>query len=53
MVDHGGSFTVWYESGNAVVGAPTYNADDDYDPGERLIAEGRARTGSGRLHSGQ
>lgn len=41
MLDHGDSFTVWYESGNAVVGVLTYNADDDYDLGERLIAEGR------------
>jgi NAD(P)H-nitrite reductase large subunit len=41
MLDHGDSFTVWYESRNAVVGVLTYNADDDYDLGERLIAEGR------------
>lgn len=41
MLDHGNSFTVWYESGDAVVGVLTYNADDDYDLGERLIAEGR------------
>ncbi len=41
MLDHGDSFTVWYESANAVVGVLTYNADDDYDLGERLIAEGR------------
>ncbi len=32
-------FTVWYEAGDAVVGVLTYNADDDYDLGERLIAE--------------
>jgi NADPH-dependent 2,4-dienoyl-CoA reductase/sulfur reductase-like enzyme len=41
MLDHGDSFTVWYESGHSVVGVLTYNADDDYDLGERLIAEGR------------
>lgn len=41
MLDHGDSFTVWYDSGNAVVGVLTYNADDDYDLGERLIAERR------------
>jgi NADPH-dependent 2,4-dienoyl-CoA reductase/sulfur reductase-like enzyme len=41
MLDHGDSFTVWYDSGNAVVGVLTYNADDDYEFGERLIAERR------------
>jgi 3-phenylpropionate/trans-cinnamate dioxygenase ferredoxin reductase component len=41
MVDHPGGFTVWYGSGDAVVGVLTYNADDDYDLGERLIGEGR------------
>lgn len=41
MLDHGDSFTVWYDSGNAVVGVLTYNADDDYDLGERLIVERR------------
>jgi 3-phenylpropionate/trans-cinnamate dioxygenase ferredoxin reductase component len=41
MLDHPDSFTVWYESGEAVVGVLTYNADDDYDLGERLIAERR------------
>ncbi|WP_240629605.1 NAD(P)/FAD-dependent oxidoreductase [Mycobacterium colombiense] len=41
MLDHGDSFTVWYDSGNAVVGVLTYNADDDYDLGERLIADKR------------
>ncbi|OBI35787.1 NAD(P)/FAD-dependent oxidoreductase [Mycobacterium colombiense] len=41
MLDHGDGFTVWYDSGDAVVGVLTYNADDDYDLGERLIAEGR------------
>jgi len=41
MLDHPDGFTVWYESGDAVVGVLTYNADDDYDLGERLIAERR------------
>ncbi len=42
MLDHGDdSFTVWYDSANTVVGVLTYNADDDYDLGERLIAERR------------
>jgi 3-phenylpropionate/trans-cinnamate dioxygenase ferredoxin reductase subunit len=34
-------FTVWYERDRAVVGVLTCNADDDYDLGETLIAEGR------------
>lgn len=41
MLDHGDGFTVWHEAGNALVGVLTYNADDDYDLGERLIAERR------------
>jgi 3-phenylpropionate/trans-cinnamate dioxygenase ferredoxin reductase component len=41
MLDHPDGFTVWYESGDAVVGVLTYNADDDYDLGEQLIAEHR------------
>jgi 3-phenylpropionate/trans-cinnamate dioxygenase ferredoxin reductase component len=41
MLDHPDGFTVWYESGEAVVGILTYNADDDYDLGEGLIAERR------------
>ncbi|MEB4210190.1 FAD/NAD(P)-binding oxidoreductase [Mycobacterium sp. 94-17] len=41
MLDRDDGFTVWYESKNAVVGVLTYNADDDYDLGERLITEGR------------
>jgi NADPH-dependent 2,4-dienoyl-CoA reductase/sulfur reductase-like enzyme len=41
LVDHSDAFTVWYESGGATVGVLTYNADDDYDLGERLIAERR------------
>ena len=44
MIDHPDGFTVWYESGDVTVGVLTYNADDDYDLGERLIASaGRAR----------
>jgi 3-phenylpropionate/trans-cinnamate dioxygenase ferredoxin reductase subunit len=39
MLDRPEGFTVWYEAGDAVVGVLTYNADDDYDLGERLIAE--------------
>lgn len=39
--DHADGFTVWYASGDAVVGVLTYNADDDYELGERLIAERR------------
>ena len=41
MLDRPDGFTVWYESGDAAVGVLTYNADDDYDLGERLIAERR------------
>lgn len=41
MRSHPDGFTVWYESGDAVVGVLTHNADDDYDLGERLIAEHR------------
>lgn len=41
ILDRSDGFTVWYESGNAVVGVLTHNADDDYDLGERLIAEHR------------
>jgi 3-phenylpropionate/trans-cinnamate dioxygenase ferredoxin reductase component len=41
LLNRSDGFTVWYESGNAVVGVLTHNADDDYDLGERLIAEHR------------
>ncbi|CAN5619930.1 FAD-dependent oxidoreductase [soil metagenome] len=34
-------FTVWYEKDGAAVGVLTCNADEDYDLGETLIAEGR------------
>ncbi|CQD08626.1 FAD-dependent pyridine nucleotide-disulfide oxidoreductase [Mycobacterium lentiflavum] len=39
--EHPDGFTVWYASGDSVVGVLTYNADDDYDLGEQLIAERR------------
>jgi 3-phenylpropionate/trans-cinnamate dioxygenase ferredoxin reductase component len=39
MLDHRDGFTVWYESGETVVGVLAHNADADYDLGERLIAE--------------
>lgn len=38
MIDHPDGFTVWYGSGDVVVGVLTYNADDDYELGGRLIA---------------
>ncbi|CNI33999.1 NAD(P)H-nitrite reductase [Mycobacterium tuberculosis] len=41
MLAHPDGFTVWYEAGGAVVGVLTYNADADYDLGERLITEHR------------
>ncbi|BBZ27405.1 ferredoxin reductase [Mycolicibacterium madagascariense] len=41
LVTHDDGFTVWYEADGATVGVLTCNADDDYDAGERLIAEGR------------
>jgi len=41
MLSHPDGFTVWYEADDAVVGVLTHNADDDYDLGQRLIAERR------------
>lgn len=41
MIDQPNGFTVWYESAEVTVGVLTYNSDDDYDLGERLIAEKR------------
>jgi len=41
MLSHPEGFTVWYEADDAVVGVLTHNADDDYDLGQRLIAERR------------
>jgi 3-phenylpropionate/trans-cinnamate dioxygenase ferredoxin reductase component len=39
MIHHPDGFTVWYSCGDETVGVLTYNADDDYDLGERLIAQ--------------
>ncbi|CAN5191366.1 FAD-dependent oxidoreductase [soil metagenome] len=39
LIDHGDGFTVWYETDGEAVGVLTYNADQDYDLAERLIAE--------------
>lgn len=41
LLERTDGFTVWYDTGSAVVGVLTYRADDDYDLGERLIAERR------------
>ena len=41
VVDHDDGFTVWYETNGTTVAVLTCNADDDYDLGERLIADGR------------
>jgi 3-phenylpropionate/trans-cinnamate dioxygenase ferredoxin reductase component len=41
MLNRPDGFTVWYESRGAVVGVLTYNADGDYDLGEKLIAARR------------
>lgn len=41
VVDHDDGFTVWYEADGKTVGVLTCNADDDYDLGEGLIADGR------------
>jgi 3-phenylpropionate/trans-cinnamate dioxygenase ferredoxin reductase subunit len=41
MLNRPDGFTVWYEADDAVVGVLTHNSDDDYDLGERLIAERR------------
>ena len=40
FVARGAGFTVWYEDRGVTVGALTYNADEDYDLAERLIAAG-------------
>jgi 3-phenylpropionate/trans-cinnamate dioxygenase ferredoxin reductase subunit len=41
VVSHGdGAFTVWYGKEGAVVGVLTHEADDDYERGQRLVAEG-------------
>ena len=41
MITSTEGFTVWYEANTATVGVLTYNADDDYELGRQLIAEGR------------
>lgn len=51
MLSHSDGFTVWYESGGVVVGVLTYNADDDYKLGERLIVQRRPRPGTNALTS--
>ena len=41
VVERTGGFTVWYGDANGtLVGVLTYNADDDYERGEALIASG-------------
>ncbi|TRW86150.1 NAD(P)/FAD-dependent oxidoreductase [Mycolicibacterium sp. 018/SC-01/001] len=40
FVDHGDGFTVWYTKGDATVGVLTYQADEDYENGEKLVAAG-------------
>jgi 3-phenylpropionate/trans-cinnamate dioxygenase ferredoxin reductase component len=41
LVEHGGGFTIWYETDGAVVGVLTCDADEDYDLGETLIRRHR------------
>jgi 3-phenylpropionate/trans-cinnamate dioxygenase ferredoxin reductase component len=41
FVGNDDGFTVWYHKDGIVVGVLTHNADDDYDAGERLVAEKR------------
>jgi hypothetical protein len=41
MISSTEGFTVWYEANAATVAVLTYNADDDYELGRQLIAEGR------------
>ena len=40
VVERSGGFTAWYGADGALVGVLTYNADDDYDRGRELIAQG-------------
>ncbi len=35
-----GGLTVWYAQDGIVVGALTYEADDDYERAEQLVTEG-------------
>jgi 3-phenylpropionate/trans-cinnamate dioxygenase ferredoxin reductase subunit len=37
-----GSFTAWYGRDRRIVGVLTHEADDDYERGRELIAEGAA-----------
>ena len=41
LVERENGFTVWYQAAGAAVGVLTYNADEDYDMGGRLIAAGK------------
>ena len=41
LVEHAdGGFTVWYGRDGKAVGVLTVNADDDYERGQELIAQG-------------
>ena len=40
MQHDNGGFSVWYSAGGKVVGAPTHDADDDYERGRELILSG-------------
>lgn len=43
VVERAGGFTLWYgDDAGALVGVLTYNADDDYDRGAGLVAQGIA-----------
>jgi len=37
LIEHRNGFTVWYESGGAVIGALSFNADDDYKHVDQLV----------------
>ncbi|UMB71643.1 NAD(P)/FAD-dependent oxidoreductase [Mycobacterium paraterrae] len=39
LIEHSGGFTAWYEARGVTVGVLTFNADDDYDRGEKLIRD--------------
>ena len=40
VVEHGDGFTVWYvDSDDVLVGVLTYEADEDYERGSRLVAQ--------------
>ena len=40
MVERPGGLTVWYAQDGILVGALTYEADDDYERAEQLVTEG-------------